>query len=177
MRKSRTAYVTTTNCCKKCSTHTFHKNSGHKSMQRNHEPGVNSRNERQRDSSNGYYLFNHCASRNAMSLVYWLPTWIGQLRWIGQFVDWRCSVAGKLKETGQILLTAHTHMHAYAYASTLCDTHTHTHHCGWLWVEHWACSRSQLVVVVKSVTPNAQQQQQEHANRLCWTCNTNMNDS
>jgi len=44
------------------------------------------------------------------------------------------SVAGKLKQTGQRLLTTHTHAHTHthSYISALCQykhTHTHTHIC------------------------------------------------
>jgi len=37
------------------------------------------------NSSDGYYLFDHCANRNVTALVYWLLTCMGQLR-----VDGRC---------------------------------------------------------------------------------------
>jgi len=32
------------------------------------------------NSSDGCYLFDHCAGRNATSLVYWLPACMGRLR-------------------------------------------------------------------------------------------------
>jgi len=36
------------------------------------------------NSSDGCYQFDHCASRNATSLVYWLPACMGRLRRDGQ---------------------------------------------------------------------------------------------
>ena len=57
----------------------------------------------------GCYLCNHCAGRNATSLVYWLLCVSVVTGW-PVLLDGRRSVAGELKETGQRLLTTHTHI-------------------------------------------------------------------
>ena len=41
----------------------------------------------------------------------------------------------------------------HACACFVPNKQTHTHTVVWLWVEHWACGRPQLVVVEKSVIP------------------------
>ena len=40
------------------------------------------------NSSDGCYLFDHCAGRNATSLIYWLPICMGRLRGDGQCCGW-----------------------------------------------------------------------------------------
>ena len=85
-----------------------------------------------RNCSDGCYLCDHCAGRNATSLVHWLPTCMDRLKKENQRTIKNWTKATRL---------------THRYTSAIICRHTHTM-CGW--VGHWAYTLVNVFIKHKS---------------------------